>query len=441
MKFALAKKLLLGFVIVVALAVLAGVYAISSLRHLKDLTDQVVRRDLPTIEAVSHMTESLLAQDLYKKRYLIVRDGSVAGLFQGRGDEFERHRLALIRLGSKPKQAAEQLGRLHGEYRSFFQEALLKLKKNDESGAQTVSEGAMMDRFDAMLALLRDLDAESRAAQNATMLQAHRLSQESFVATLVLCIVGLAFGVGFAILINSMFVDSIRRFKEAADQIGQGQFDRILNLQTAPEVGELAESFRYMSRRLKELEQVRLDASPLTRLPGNLAIEREMLQRLQAGKPFAFCLADIDNFKPYGDYYGYARGSEVLKRVGEIISGAVKEVGQPEDFVGHIGGDDFVMISVPERIEILCDRIIIAFDKACPEFYDQADRERGYILSHDRKNVEQVFPFMTISLAVVTNQLRPVTTPVQVAQIAAQLKQHAKSFPQSIYIIDQRRRG
>jgi hypothetical protein len=76
-----------------------------------------------------------------------------------------------------------------------------------------------------------------------------------------------------------------------------------------------------------------------------------------------------------------------------------------------------------------------------PLFYDEEDRRRGFILARDRRDVEQQYPIMTISIAVVTNQMRAITSPVQVAQVAAQLKQYAKTFPRSVYIIDQRRAG
>jgi hypothetical protein len=87
----------------------------------------------------------------------------------------------------------------------------------------------------------------------------------------------------------------------------------------------------------------------------------------------------------------------------------------------------------------LCEKIIHDFDRAIPEFYDEEDRRRGYIVSRDRKDVEQQFPFITVSIAVVTNQKRVITSPMQVAEIAAQLKQYAKTFPRSVYVVDQRR--
>jgi GGDEF domain-containing protein len=220
--------------------------------------------------------------------------------------------------------------------------------------------------------------------------------------------------------------------------IGTGRYDDMLPLRTTDEIGELADSFRWMSYRLKELEEVNLDANPLTRLPGNLAIEKALLERLQRRRPFAFCHVDLDNFKAFGDYYGYARGSEVLKMVGQALvrlsGGEIRDM-----FIGHIGGDDFVLICPPERVSGLCRQMIKEFDAAIPGFYDQEDRERGYIISRDRNEVVQQFPIMTVSIAVVTNERRDITSPLQIAEIAAQLKKYAKSFPKSIFVIDQRR--
>jgi hypothetical protein len=125
--------------------------------------------------------------------------------------------------------------------------------------------------------------------------------------------------------------------------------------------------------------------------------------------------------------------------VASILTDTVKALGSAPDFLGHIGGDDYVIITDPLRMEKLCEKIIHDFDETIPSFYDEEDRQRGYIISRDRKDIEQQFPFMTVSIAVVTNQKRVITSPMQVAEIAAQLKQYAKTFPRSVYVVDQRR--
>jgi diguanylate cyclase (GGDEF)-like protein len=222
--------------------------------------------------------------------------------------------------------------------------------------------------------------------------------------------------------------------------IGKGRYDDLLPFKGNDEVSDLAESFRGMSHRLKELEEINIDANPLTRLPGNLAIEKSLLVRLRHRRRFAFCHIDLDNFKAFGDHYGYARGSEVLKMVGTVLT-RVAEDGGRETFIGHIGGDDFVLICAPDRVSACCQYIIKEFDDAIPQFYDAEDRERGFIMSRDRNDRVQQYAIMTISIAVVTNERRDITTPMQVAEVAAQLKKYAKSFPKSIFVVDQRREG
>jgi len=423
----------------VLLTLLTGLYAVLSLRDLRRMSDNIVEWDLPIIETTAQMTENLLAEDLYEKRSVILRDPAVQTLFLNRSDEF-RLKLAQLNLISPEDQDLKgRIQSLHQQYDQFFKEEQDYLNRKEESMAKAVSEGPMQSRLNEMVQLLRELERRGRDDQNAKTRLANQLSLQAFNITVVLVTISFFFGVGFAVFINSNLTYSIKQLQEAAHYIGQGLFDRALNVKATEEVQELADSFRWMSKRLKELGEMNLDANPLTRLPGNLAIEKALLTRLQEAVPFAFCLVDVDNFKAFGDRYGYIRGSEVLKKVAAILFDAVRTLGSASDFLGHIGGDDFVIITDPPRMEKLCEKVIHDFDKAIPDFYDEEDRRRGYIISRDRKDVEQQFPFMTVSIAVVTNQKRVITSPMQVAEIAAQLKQYAKTFPRSVYVVDQRR--
>jgi len=385
------------------------------------------------------MTENLLAQDLYEKRSVILRDPAVHTLFFNRSDEFRIKLAQLSSLSPADQALKEQIQRLHQEYLQFYKEEQNYLDHKEESMARAVSEGPMQSRFKEMVKLLRELEQHAREDQNLKTRMANQRSQQALNITAVLVTISFLFGVGFAVFINASVSYSIKQLQEAAHYIGQGLFDRAINIKATDEVQELADSFRWMSKRLKELGEMNLDANPLTRLPGNLAIEKALLIRLQEGTPFAFCLVDLDNFKAFGDRYGYIRGSDVLKKVAAVLTDAIKALGLEADFVGHIGGDDFVIITHPRHMEKLCEKIIHDFDAAIPDFYDEEDRRRGYIISRDRKDVEQQFPFITVSIAVVTNQRRVISSPMQVAEIAAQLKQYAKTFPRSVYVVDQRR--
>ncbi|NIU12666.1 MAG: GGDEF domain-containing protein [candidate division Zixibacteria bacterium] len=183
-----------------------------------------------------------------------------------------------------------------------------------------------------------------------------------------------------------------------------------------------------------------LDASPLTHLPGGIAIENVLKKRIASAHEIAFCLLDIDNFKAYNDRYGYARGSDLIRALGELIEREMQEHGSHSDFIGHVGGDDFVIISTPDNFTDICTSIIAGFDALVPDFYDPKDRERGYIRGKTRQGEEITFPLATLSIAVVTNTNRNITSHLQIGEIASELKEYAKSLPGSIYVVDHRRK-
>jgi GGDEF domain-containing protein len=121
-----------------------------------------------------------------------------------------------------------------------------------------------------------------------------------------------------------------------------------------------------------------------------------------------------------------------------IITEAATKHGRPQDFIGHIGGDDFVIITVPDAHEEMCGKIVETFDNTILSLYDPEDRERGHILGKTRQGKEVSFPIMTVSIAVVTNQVRKLKSHIQVGEIAAELQTYAKSFPKSMYVVDRR---
>ncbi len=321
----------------------------------------------------------------------------------------------------------------------MFKEEAQLIESKREWSASKLSEQKLKPRVDELFRLLQHLGDEARVAQETKLQLANRVSEKAFSITLFLTLLSLMVGIVFATLLTLNISASINELKMATEFIGSGKFDHELRIKANDEVGDLAASFKKMSQRLKILEQTSLDASPLTRLPGNLAIEKELLSRIVSGEKLAFCYIDIDNFKAFNDKYGYAKGSIVLKEVGDIIKAVVKELGSKEDFIGHIGGDDYVLITVSQKVSPICNEIIARFDKNMPGFYDKEDVEKGYIVAMSRDNVKQNFPIMTVSIAVVTNEKRTISGTMQVAEIAAELKHYAKSIPKSIYVVDQRR--
>lgn len=181
-----------------------------------------------------------------------------------------------------------------------------------------------------------------------------------------------------------------------------------------------------------------LEANPLTRLPGNISILSELSRRLESQSLFAVAYLDLDKFKSYNDKYGFEAGDEVIRETARILLKVTLEKGNSNDFVGHIGGDDFVVITTPEKIDDICQEIIARFDKKSPFFYNGEDRKRGYIIARDRKNNEEKISLLSISIGVITNETKKINHVAEIGEIGAELKGYAKSREGSNYIKDKR---
>lgn len=183
------------------------------------------------------------------------------------------------------------------------------------------------------------------------------------------------------------------------------------------------------------------DTNPLTRLPGNESIIRNIQMMFDEGSQIAIAWVDIDNFKPYNDRYGFSRGDEVLLATARIITNSVKEINNEETFVGHVGGDDFVFICPISKINPLCEEIISRFDMVIRNFYNDEDLSKGYIVSKARNGRTQEFPVMSISIAVVMNENKRYKHYGHASQDASEIKRHVKSIEGSNYMIDRRGRN
>jgi diguanylate cyclase (GGDEF)-like protein len=181
-----------------------------------------------------------------------------------------------------------------------------------------------------------------------------------------------------------------------------------------------------------------LDANPLTRLPGNVSIMGEMQNRIDKKNLFAVAYADLDKFKAYNDKYGFRHGDEVIRDTARLLIRAVQELGNPDDFIGHIGGDDFVFITSPDKVELISQKVVDEFEKLSPGFYTEEDRAAGFIISHDRKGAEQKFGLLSISIGIVTNEKRTLSHVAQIAEIGAELKEMAKAINRSSFVKDKR---
>jgi diguanylate cyclase (GGDEF)-like protein len=196
---------------------------------------------------------------------------------------------------------------------------------------------------------------------------------------------------------------------------------------------ELIARIRTLLRRTRQ----GLEANPLTRLPGNITIENEILARLEANQPFAVLYLDLNSFKAYNDTYGFIKGDEVIRETAKII---LKEADKDRGFVGHIGGDDFIVLTDPETCEALAQRVIARFDEIAPKFYTDSDQKRGYVETTDRRGQLARFALLSIAIGVVTNQYRSLSSLGEVSSIGTEMKHFAKEKKDkgSSYAVDRR---
>jgi diguanylate cyclase (GGDEF)-like protein len=228
-----------------------------------------------------------------------------------------------------------------------------------------------------------------------------------------------------------VFVTARRTTGDMATRLRNGADDYIAK---PFDIDELVARIASALRRAAELRSL----NPLSGLPGNLTIGHEIDARLAGGNDVACLYVDIDHFKEFNDHHGFARGDRVIAHLADLLSQTVGEIGD-DTFIGHIGGDDFVVLAPGASAEQLAKRIIARFDASIPALYDPHDRERGWVEAPDRRGRPRRVPFVTVSIGLVP--LRPERFPgaTEVARAAAEMKEVAKRRSGSGYAIDRRR--
>lgn len=187
--------------------------------------------------------------------------------------------------------------------------------------------------------------------------------------------------------------------------------------------------------------QLQRQANPLTGLPGNISIEKEVERRLDGNTRFVFMYADIDNFKAFNDYYGYRRGDDAIRLTAETIVETVKINGNGDDFVGHIGGDDFVIISTLAKADAIASNVVKMFDQRIVNLFSREDLERGYVEVINRKGTVDRFPLLTITIAMVTGGKGRVDHIARISDIASELKRYGKTLEGSVVVKERRKNG
>lgn len=182
-------------------------------------------------------------------------------------------------------------------------------------------------------------------------------------------------------------------------------------------------------------------ASPLTGLPGGRIIEEELKKRMAQDTKFAFAYLDIDNFKYFNDVYGYLKGDRVIMQTAYMLYTTLKNFGNPDDFIGHVGGDDFVFITSVDKYETVCEKFISAFNKTIQFHYSEKDRMNGYIVAKDRSKKVKNIPLMSISIAIACRRSeKDFNNVIDMNERVAEVKRYLKGFEGSKFMEDRRSR-
>jgi diguanylate cyclase (GGDEF)-like protein len=415
--------LIISYAIIVFCLVAALLYSITGMSSISKTANEIGSVDLAAAEAVDALRDALRAQQLAVGRFTIISGVEYKELYSIQKAAFRKSVEIL------EKSGLSALDKLTNEYNHYDSTAQKVFDATDVPAAE------MKSALTAVEKAIEDVQSQ-QSQQLQAKLAAARTKESKTVSRAMTLAFG---GVSIAILVATLLVyslsTSITKLKKATHRIAAGDFDHNPQIPHGDEIGDLAEDFLAMAARLKELEQISLDASPLTRLPGNIAIERFINRYMKEQRPFAMCYLDLDNFKSYNDHYGYIKASELLKEAGQVIYEAVTGIGKPDTFVGHIGGDDFVVIVDEADADVACKEVIRGIDALIPEYYAEKDRQNGYIDGVDRYGVERRFPLISISIAALVCRPGDYDSAAEIATSAAKVKDQVKGSSGSNYSI------
>ncbi len=435
LRLTLEEKMILGYLPVMLVTVCIAAISLQGLQELDKINKNILKNDAVLIQFSNQMSDTLLAQEAYGRRFLILKSSEMKDMFWQRGKDFNDLITQVYELPEQKNIPIAQLASLHDEFEAIYRKQFSTI--NSKESIHPDSQ-LLRGNLDEILSLIKHIEDIARSNQQQKMQKFGNVSINIFRTTLMLSGLAVLLGLGAIAVVCRSLSQSIKKLKEATEIVSQGKFTHLTEVSSHDEFGQLAKAFNSMISRLGRLEELHIDSNPLTRLPGGVAIENVLKKRLESGEYLAFCMLDLDNFKSFNDRYGYAKGNEVIRTTAEVIREAVVNHGADDDFVGHIGGDDFALIVKNTNYKKICEAIIRKFDLKVLSFYKPEDKLRGYIEGVTRQGLKVRFPIMSISIAVVTNENVKNMNHIEIAEIAAELKEHAKSQQGSIYVVNRR---
>jgi len=433
-----SHKVVLAYLLIAFFSLSAIFYAIGALHQQMTKSTDLVHRDVRAVALARELQGNLGSQERLERQYLILPKQETLDLMLEKYEQFPRLWDDFL-----PLLAAEQSEPIRAIYEKYRQAGntfhdLIKDGKR-KSTLKNQFEKTFMPTHQELYGGLSDFRNTQQEKIDQLLADLSDDSSRSFNTTFTLLLLGifLATPVALSVILNIQY--SLRHLTQATMQLAEGNYDIEINLCAHDEFAQLADEFTLMSRKLQELEASHLDANPLTHLPGNLVIQRRVEELLEGGEPFAHAFVDLDHFKAYNDRYGYQNGSDIIAEVGRIIRIIVNEDNHETNFTGHIGGDDYVFLAHPDRVEEIAKKIISEFEKMIPSHYSKEDQKTGFFVCQDRFGVERQFPLMTISIAIICTDKTQYDSAIALSHECAKMKDHLKRLPGNNYLIDRRK--
>jgi GGDEF domain-containing protein len=434
-KLTIGKKIFFGYLPLIVVIVLITSLALYRLNQVHVIFNDVVDVDIKLSKSADEMIDALRDRESTVMRYLILQSEDMHSLMVEQAQEYEQ---LFKDLGASTQSSLyEKLVLEYKTYKMAEQRCIDSVSIKETVSGSEANE-LRSNAFVRQGKLLKLIKVQAEQQQQERTENAVTLFFHTFRMIMGVAVIGLILALTISFFMTESILKSVQQLKKAVSLISKGVFKNLPSVNSSDEVGELSHSFNKMAHRLIELEEAYRDASPLTRLPGGITIESVVQSRIDDEIPFAFCMLDLDNFKPFNDRYGYSRGNVIIKQTAKILQAAIKAQGSQNDFVGHVGGDDFVVVTRPDRFEKICETIIEMFDADILSYYDKEDCQSGRIISKNRLGKAMEFPIMTISISAVNSEFTELKDYIQVGEIVAELKTYAKSFNGSNLVVDRR---
>lgn len=402
-------KLGAGYAAMAVFTAAALVYSSVNLYLINSSARQrISQTDIPVVTALIKMRSSLLAQESFAGKYAIFKDPSFIDLFRQRKEDAVANLELLERT-----QSIRDIGRVKRLYREY-QAASERL---------FTGEGRNRDAHHASaLHLVNALD-ELYIERQGLMQTVMDVADEQ-QATTIRWGIGIScagFLLAFLLARVSVYrvVGALGDLQKETHRIATGDVNYEPLVPAVAEISELVSDFNLMALRILEMEQMHQDTQPLTRLPGNQAIERGLDERLKSGIPFAFCHLELVGFELFLARFGYAKAGELLFEAGVLLHKAVREFGTPEDFAGHAGGDKFALLVAPETVEAVCEAVIKGVDA---EIHKQVHPQNGAGEHRSGEGDQAGVPTPSVCIAVIDCDSHAFTSAVEIARAAVEFK-------------------